>query len=58
MNINNLPVWMDLENNIDKYYAYNKLTGYFTLFHMEKITKKELAAAIYIWQQTLNYTEV
>ncbi len=37
---------------------YKTVMYYFTLFHTGKITKIELAAAIYIWQQTLNYTEV
>ena len=34
--------------------TYNILKEYFTLFHTEKITKKELAAAIYLWQSATN----
>ncbi len=34
--------------------TYNEIKEYFTLFHIEKITKKELAAAIHLWQRTLN----
>ena len=32
---------------------YNKLKQYFTFYHLGKITKKELASAIHLWQRTL-----
>ncbi len=58
MNINNSPGWKILNEHLRSYYDYKTVKAYFALFHLAKISKKELAAAIYIWQQTLNYTEV
>ena len=32
---------------------YTELKKYFTAFHLEQINKKELTAAIHLWQRSL-----
>ena len=50
-NINKLPIWQSIKNNVNEYYAYNRLKNYFTLFHIGKITKNELIQYIYLFQR-------